>query len=63
MVPDVGRRDDAHCTCTGDAIFARTKNPSQMKLNVKCSDKAPKVEGNMHWSTGRLAATGCRSVI
>lgn len=62
-VPDGGRRDSARCTWTGDAIFACTKYPWQMKLNVKYSDKAFKVEGNMHWSTGRAAANGSRSMI
>ncbi|MBI1172442.1 hypothetical protein GC209_13675 [bacterium] len=46
-VPDVGQRDSAPCTWTGDAIFAYANNAWQMKLDVKCGDKAFKVEGNM----------------
>lgn len=46
-VPDVGQRDSAACTWTGDAIFAYANNAWQMKLDVKCGDKSFKVEGNM----------------
>ncbi len=46
-VPDVGQRDSAACTWTGDAIFAYANNAWQMKLDVKCADKEFKIEGNM----------------
>ena len=46
-IPDVGQRDSAPCTWTGDAIYAYANNAWQMRFDVKCGDTNYKIEGNM----------------